>query len=61
MRVSKEAYDEFKPFRDREVVDDFIAAKIIDDVGPVRVLYVKGVEAGKYQKIGNDGKGMTMG
>lgn len=60
LRVSEEAYKEFKPFGDREVVDDFTAAKVIDDVGPVRVLYVKGVENGRYQKIANNGKGTAM-
>ena len=60
LMVSKEAYEDFKAFGDREVIDDFTAAEIIDDVGPVRVLYVKGVETGKYQKIGDDGKGTGM-
>lgn len=52
---------EFIPFRDREIIDEFYASRIIDDVDePVMVLYVDGPGFGQWHKIGRDGKGATM-
>lgn len=53
--------EEFTPFRDREVLNEFYASRIIDDVDkPVMVLYVDGPGFGRWHKIGKDGKGDVM-
>lgn len=59
-RASKQIA-EFIPFRDREIIDEFYASRIIDDVDkPVMVLYVDGPGFGRWHKIGKDGKGDVM-
>lgn len=56
------AYEKFKPLEERRVVDDFVAASIMDDVdAPVYVVYIEGTEVGMYEKINSDGKGDVMG
>lgn len=57
---AKEAYENFKPLSEREVLDAFYAHPIIDDVEHVLVVYVTGTEDGRLQKIDKDGKGVVM-
>lgn len=57
---AREAYENFKPLPEREVLDAFYAHPIIDDVEHVLVVNVTRTEDGRLQKIDKDGKGVVM-
>lgn len=59
-RMAKEAWDNFKPPADREVLDKFYANPIIDDVENVLVINITGSEYGTMTKIDKYGNGVVM-
>ena len=59
-KMAKEAWEQFKPPADREVLDYFIAEPIIDDVDGVTVAIIAGSEYGSLTKIDENGNGVVM-
>lgn len=55
---AKKAYEDFRPFTEREIIETFYAAECVDDINAVvTVVYIPGNESGRWGHIGADGKG----